>query len=208
MYLKYGNELLKKKVTPPEIMIKKFSQKFTFWLILGAILPKLSVLFLPEDLEPAGYLKIGLIFKACFIIACNMLRVSIELYPTNFFLKNNGACILSQLESISILIAATYILLLIGVVSYNTINKIVKRNKFFKVFLKNLRVESSRLQSNGNKKLRSRVVPLEERKQENEELDRIKQENKFNDAFGSVVEMGMMSENNDFYDMIENMVYE
>lgn len=208
LYLKYGNKLLKKKVIPPQITIKKFAQKFLAWIFLLVIFPKLSVVALPPDLEPASYLKIGAIVNALFILICVAIQITMKIYPTNFLVKNNAASLISQLESITILVASVYILLLFGVVTFNTFQKIVKSNKFYKVFKRNIGSKSpSTPQRNEINRTRVRQMYQEGGSRENEMFENLNTE-KSQDAFGSVVQMGMMSEKQDFFAMIENMVYE
>jgi hypothetical protein len=132
LYLKYGNELLKKKITPPEKTIEKFVFQITTWILLANFAPSLSLFFLPKDLDPVNYLKIGQVAILVCILFNTTVWVLIKIYPTSWLIQTNSADLVSQSESISILITVIYMLLFIGVMAYNTFAKIEKRRKFFR----------------------------------------------------------------------------
>lgn len=58
----------------------------------------------------------------------------IAAYPKIKFLNEHAADLVSQLESICILVTVIYMLLLIGIMAYNTFSKLEKRSKFFRGF--------------------------------------------------------------------------
>lgn len=176
---------------------------------MAVITPKLSLILLPVDLEPEGYLKIGQVILAVFSIGSNLVWIIIDTFPRTNMIKNNGPNLISQSESISALVTVIYMILLIGVTAYNTFMKIDKRNKFFKGLSKRFGGSSvKRKRSNSANRIRAQQVYSESLFHANEQALGLNYESSSDDAFGSLEQMGIFQSSKNFMDMIENMVYE
>ena len=197
LYLKYGNHLLKKKVTPPEQSINKFVLKFLIWLVLvntRCIPLGLSLFFLPSDLDPTYYLKISQIPVLVCLMLNQVVWKLINESPTSWIINENAANLVSQLESISILITVVYMLLFIGVMAYNTFSKIEMRNKFFRGLRKRFgNVNMSQITRRQNRRKTNFDDDFKERRKlisNNESALGLNLESE-SDAFGNLESMGI-----------------
>ena len=132
LFVKYGNDKLIKKVATPNSIIQKFNINLLLLIILKLAVPSLGVFFLPVDLDPARYLKIGQFFLLLSVLIVKFVHFLIDSYPGNSILENRAGQVTSQCESISILVYMIWSMILVGVVVYNSFSKIERRNKFFK----------------------------------------------------------------------------
>lgn len=155
---------------------------------------------LPVDLEPARYLKIGEIILALGIGISKLSSFLVEHYPQMSIINGKSGLIISQCESISILLTFIWMILLTGIMVYNHFSKVEKRNKFFKGV--NRHFSSARSVSRR----------VHRNNQEEEETGILNSSRTINmsreDAFGSMEQMGIFGQDSSFINMINNMVYE
>ena len=199
LYIRYGNDMLKKKVTPPELTIESFCVRFIAWTIFSSVsgvIGLFSLFLLPRDLDPAGYMKIGQIPILICLILNKIVWKMINDSPNTWIINKNAADLVSQLESISILLTVIYLLILIGIMSYNTFDKIGKQTTFFRGLRRKFGAEQlthSRYRRNisrDSERKRLKHNKLEKRDLGNEStvgLNRVSEP----DAFGSLDNMGI-----------------
>lgn len=132
LFIKYGNDLLRTKVKEPHKIIDSFLTRFIVWTTLCTILPCVGVLLLPRDIEPANYLKIGAVLVFICIQVARTGHFLSDNYPEKGPLKFYYGQLISQSESISILVCIIWCLILSGISVYHSFSKLEKRNKFFR----------------------------------------------------------------------------